>query len=294
METTPVPEVPVAFATMETTLAYFAGDPAEAGLTTASHPKTPANANPTTDEAQPKKKARRATGTLRLWTAEEEARLRTLMLAFGAASSSTKPKRSDFDEFAYSLNDWAELAGVKGSARSGYAVEQRWLLYLAPLAPRGFKAATPAVPADLPVLDSGVSDDTAVDSAGSSSTATYGSTAVGSSPLAAASVTVLWDAIPEDARRLLGVDIEALTMQTAENLSLHSMSRMCRKGMGFRSTDDRRLWELNIRSTRPLRSANCAWCSPMSRRSRRTSGRRACGRFNAPSAKHGTRGARRT
>ena len=41
--------------------------------------------------------------------------------------------------------------------------------------------------------------------------------------------------------QLLEVDIDALAMKVAENVSMQAMSRMCRKGMGFRRTDDRRL-----------------------------------------------------
>ena len=89
-------------------------------------------------EPAKKKKARRPTGTLRKWTVEEENQLRDLVATLGEQ----KAKRADFDGFAVTLNMWAQREGVVGSDRTGYAVEQRWQLYLRPEATRAAKAAT--------------------------------------------------------------------------------------------------------------------------------------------------------
>ena len=109
------------------------------------------DAAPDHQGAPKSKKARRATGVLRKWSIEEEERLRALV----ATLTGAKPRRADFDGFASQLNDWALQAALPGSPRTGYAVEQRWLLYLAPGAPRADKAATTPAPASLPVVEIG-------------------------------------------------------------------------------------------------------------------------------------------
>lgn len=79
---------------------------------------------------QKKKKARRATGPLRRWTAEEDQQLLRLVEALGEE----RPKRAQFDAVA------AELQ----TNRSGYAVEQHWHLYLRPGAPKAARGASDA------------------------------------------------------------------------------------------------------------------------------------------------------
>jgi hypothetical protein len=49
---------------------------------------------------------------------------------------------------------------------------------------------------------------------------------------------ILWEA---DEEELLEVCIEELCLEVAENISLQAMSRMCRKGMGYKRHDDARL-----------------------------------------------------
>ena len=229
-------------------------------------------------EPPAKKKARRPTGTLRKWTADEEDLLRELVATLDPQQ---KARRADFDGFAEKLNAWAQSNNIPGGERSGYAVEQRWQLYLKPDAVRAASAAQVAPPSNLTVgteseksekseARSAAKDTTpaaAAAAAGPSSTAAGTRKAV-SSPQTTASAAAsapssskasgkrkagaaspgaptddqqpLWD--PSMAATLLiRDDFEELAMDVAEKISLQAMSRMCRKGMGFRATDDPRL-----------------------------------------------------
>jgi hypothetical protein len=67
-------------------------------------------------------------------------------------------------------------------------------------------------------------------------------TSKGAAKAAAPKADILW--AKEDEELLWGVTeagIDELTDEVAENISLQAMSRMCRKGMGFRRSDDPRL-----------------------------------------------------
>ena len=220
---------------------------------------------PGTGAGPAKKKARRATGTLRKWTADEEIQLRELVASLGQQ----KAKRADFDRFAEKLNAWARKEGVTGSERTGYAVEQRWQLYLRPEATRAAKAAQPAPPSNLPVVPPlAVAQDGSTPSTAAAPSATPSSSAAdkrkaGAGPEAPAPTAAALAPAPKAAgKRKAGAatpdapqvdakicwepsetlsDFEALAMEVAEHVSLQAMSRMCRKGMGFKRTDDPRL-----------------------------------------------------
>ena len=99
-------------------------------------------ATPGTGAEHPKKRARRATGPLRKWLSEEDALLQKLV---EERSSVVPPKSKDFAAIAVQLNDWASNASIPGSARTGYAVEQRWKLYLKPGAPKAAAASMSSV-----------------------------------------------------------------------------------------------------------------------------------------------------
>ena len=71
---------------------------------------------PTHAQRAKPKRFRRATGTLKRWTPEEDEHLKILM----EEARLPRPKRKDFDE----------LARLLGTERTGYAVEQHWNLYL--------------------------------------------------------------------------------------------------------------------------------------------------------------------
>ena len=71
---------------------------------------------PTHAQRAKPKRFRRATGTLKRWTPEEDEHLKLLM----EEARLPRPKRKDFDE----------LARLLGTERTGYAVEQHWNLYL--------------------------------------------------------------------------------------------------------------------------------------------------------------------
>jgi len=218
---------------------------------------------PASAEPPAKKKARRATGTLRKWTAGEEDLLRELVATLGQQ----KARRADFDGFAEKLNAWALREKVSGSARSGYAVEQRWQLYLKPDAPRAAKAVQVAPPLKLQIcppasgpesaartMAQDATPPTAAVSAPSSKAAGKHK-AVASPPSSKAAgkrkavaspkalsddqQQICWD--PSTAELLLADGFDELAMEVAENVSMQAMSRMCRKGMGFRRTDDPRL-----------------------------------------------------
>jgi len=97
----------------------------EGGSSAASHVRAGSEAAAALPGAKPTR-ARRATGVLRSWTLEEKARLRALV----EANPSQPPKGAQFDAFAEQLNAWARATGVRGSDRTGRAVEQHWKLYL--------------------------------------------------------------------------------------------------------------------------------------------------------------------
>lgn len=104
-------------------------------LAAAPPPKTKANTRtPETAAADgpKKKKQRRPTGILRRWTGEEDVLLADLVHKNDALPLT----KNMFEAFAATLNEWASCNAMPGSARSGYAVEQHWKLYLAPGAPK--------------------------------------------------------------------------------------------------------------------------------------------------------------
>ena len=103
-----------------------AAEPAEAprGGTAIAAPDAPltdgnglgVDTAPTHAQRAKPKRFRRATGTLKRWTPEEDEHLKLLM----EEARLPRPKRKDFDE----------LARLLGTERTGYAVEQHWNLYL--------------------------------------------------------------------------------------------------------------------------------------------------------------------
>ena len=118
-----------------------AAEPAEAprGGTALAAPDAPltdgnglgVDTAPTHAQRAKPKRFRRATGTLKRWTPEEDEHLKILM----EEARLPRPKRKDFDE----------LARLLGTERTGYAVEQHWNLYLSTNAkkPRSASQDTP-------------------------------------------------------------------------------------------------------------------------------------------------------
>ena len=173
------------------------------------------------DGADKPKRVRKSTGIVRRWSVDEDELFRELMLTFDPSA----PKKPQFEEFAERLNTWAVSTGIATagngaitSVRTAYGIEQHWNLYLVPGAPRAALASA----AKVGFPPEGVTQATPSDGR-----------------------KIQWEPNEDDGGQMgpVEADFPALAMGVAEAVSMQTMSRMCRKGMGFRHTDDPRLRE---------------------------------------------------